>query len=77
MSQLKEGLLPRNAEKEVRFIDRSGNDERSYGKNCVYGIEEKDGTIFEESERMECFFSLRTGSIRLPHYRRVPSLSRF
>lgn len=32
MSQLKEGLLSNTKEKESRFVDRSGNDGRSYGR---------------------------------------------
>ena len=77
MSQLKEGLLPREAEKEVRFVDRSGNDERSYGMNWLEGFEAKDVTTLNDLVWMGNSCSLRTGSIRLPRYRRGPSSSRF
>lgn len=77
MSQLKEGLLPREAEKEVRFVDRSGNDERSYGMNWLEGFEAKDVTTLNDLLWMGNSCSLRTGSIRLPRYRRGPSSSRF
>ena len=64
MSQLKEGLLPREAEKEVRFVDRSGNDERSYGMNWLEGVEAKDVTTFLFFEDwFHSFAALSTGTI--------------
>ncbi|OAO14366.1 hypothetical protein AV274_3956 [Blastocystis sp. ATCC 50177/Nand II] len=62
MSQLKEGLLPREAEKEVRFVDRSGNDERSYGRYNIkrLGV---DGKFLFFEDWFHSFAALSTGTI--------------
>ena len=77
MSQLKEGLLSNTKEKESRFVDRSGNDGRSYGRKWIVFPEDKDDWTSDALARAGSSYSSKTGSTRSLHCRRAPSFSPF